>query len=99
MLAGDVMEEIGARPRSRVLSLSFPACKRPILEWSMHPDRPANPLLAPWTAPYGLPPFAEIQAQHFAPAFEQRLQEHRDTVASIAESGQAPDFDNTVAAF
>ena len=65
----------------------------------MHPDSPANPLLAPWTAPYGLPPFAEIQARHFPAAFEQRLQEHRDTVAAIAESAQAPDFDNTVAAF
>ena len=31
---------------------------------------PANPLLAAWSAPYGLPPFAAIRASHFTPAFE-----------------------------
>ena len=28
-----------------------------------------NPLLSPWTGPYGLPPFADIRAEHFAEAF------------------------------
>ena len=29
-----------------------------------------NPLLQPWTGEYGLPPFAYVRAEHFAPAFE-----------------------------
>jgi hypothetical protein len=36
-----------------------------------------NPLLQPWTAPHGLPPFAAIKPEHFAPAFEVAMREHR----------------------
>lgn len=60
---------------------------------------PTNPLLPPWTAPYGLPPFAAIEAAHFEPAFEQLLREHRDAVDAIAANPEPPDFENTVAAF
>lgn len=64
------------------------------------PSEPAsNPLLSPWTAPYGLAPFAHIQPEHFEPAFAQALQEHRDEIAAIARNPQAPDFENTLAAF
>ena len=65
----------------------------------MPPESASNPLLAPWTAPYGLPPFAAIQPAHFEPAFGQVLQEHKDAIEAIADQAQAPDFDNTVAAF
>ena len=30
----------------------------------------ANPLLEPWNTEHGLPPFARVEAAHFAPAFE-----------------------------
>jgi peptidyl-dipeptidase Dcp len=63
------------------------------------PSQPAaNPLLAPWTAPYGLAPFDRIQASDFEPAFAQRLQEHRAAVDAIAHQPQPPDFANTVEA-
>ena len=29
-----------------------------------------NPLLAPWTTPFGVPPFDLIRPAHFVPAFE-----------------------------
>ena len=29
-----------------------------------------NPLLQPWTAPFGLPPFESLRPEHFEPAFE-----------------------------
>ena len=59
----------------------------------------ANPLLNPWTAPFGLPPFADIEAAHFAPAFEQALAEQRAELDLIATQAAPPTFDNTVAAF
>ena len=59
----------------------------------------ANPLLNPWTAPFGLPPFADIEAAHFAPAFEQALAEQRAELDLIAAQAAPPTFDNTVAAF
>ncbi|HET8748807.1 MAG TPA: M3 family metallopeptidase, partial [Ramlibacter sp.] len=64
------------------------------------PSDPApNPLLSPWTAPYGLAPFALIEPSHFEPAFAQALQEHRAEIDAIAQDPQAPDFENTLAAF
>ncbi len=63
------------------------------------PDVPVvNPLLAEWTAPFGLPPFGEIQAAHFRPAFEAAMAAHRAEVEAIATSAATPTFANTVAA-
>jgi peptidyl-dipeptidase Dcp len=44
-----------------------------------------NPLLQAWTTPYGMPPFAAVRAEHFEPAFEQALAEHRAEVTRIAQ--------------
>jgi peptidyl-dipeptidase Dcp len=56
-----------------------------------------NPLLQPWTAPHGLPPFGAIRPEHFAPAFEVAMREHRAELDAIAAQAEAPGFDNTVA--
>ena len=58
-----------------------------------------NPLLEPWTAAFGLPPFAQVRAEHFEPAFRQAMAEHRAELRAITEQTEAPSFDNTVAAF
>jgi len=58
-----------------------------------------NPLLQDWTAPHGLPPFALLRAEHFAPAFQAAMQQHRDELRAIAALPEAPDFENTVSAF
>ena len=29
-----------------------------------------NPLLAEWTTPYGIPPFEQVQPEHYIPAFK-----------------------------
>ena len=57
-----------------------------------------NPLLQPWTAPYGLPPFARIAPAHFAPAFDAAMREHRDEIAAIGANPAPPTFANTLAA-
>lgn len=57
-----------------------------------------NPLLAPWDTPYGLPPFDAIRPEHFAPAFESAMAEHRTEVDALANNPEAPSFENTVAA-
>ncbi|MBB3194160.1 M3 family metallopeptidase [Roseateles terrae] len=59
----------------------------------------SNPLLNAWAGPYGLPPFADIRVEHFEPAFDQALAEHRAELALMASQNEAPSFDNTVAAF
>ena len=57
-----------------------------------------NPLLADWTAPFGAPPLDQVRPDHFGPAFEQTLAEHRREIAAIGDEQAAPSFDNTVAA-
>ncbi|MFZ2648938.1 MAG: M3 family metallopeptidase [Burkholderiaceae bacterium] len=58
----------------------------------------SNPLLQPWAGPYGLPPFARIHAEHFAPAFDAALAQHLADIARITAAGKAPSFENTIAA-
>ena len=65
---------------------------------SATPSSVVNPLLADWTTPYGLPPFAATHPEHFAPAFEVALAEHLVEIEVIANAVDAPSFDNTVAA-
>ena len=45
-----------------------------------------NPLLAPWTGAFALPPFSAIKDEDFAPAFEAALAEARTNVAAIASN-------------
>ena len=59
----------------------------------------ANPLLQPWTAPHGLPPFAEVRPEHFAPAFAQAMREHLAEIDAIAAQVEPPSVDNTLVAF
>jgi len=57
-----------------------------------------NPLLAPWTAPFGLPPFAAVRPEHFAPAFAEAMARHLAEIDAIAGSAEEPTFANTIAA-
>ena len=59
----------------------------------------SNPLLQPWTAPHGLPPFADIAPAHFEPAFAAARAEHISELQTIVDQTEAPSFDNTLAAF
>ncbi len=59
----------------------------------------SNPLVQPWTTPHGLPPFADVRAEQFQPAFALALRQHLDDIDAITGSTEAPTFDNTVAAF
>lgn len=62
-------------------------------------DATSNPLLQPWDTPYGLPPFASVLPEHFAPAFDVALKAHRAELDAIAADPEPPSFENTVAAF
>jgi peptidyl-dipeptidase Dcp len=57
-----------------------------------------NPLLADWTTPFGLPPFADLTDDDFGPAIEAALTEARAAIAAIADQADPPTFANTVEA-
>ena len=58
----------------------------------------SNPLLGPWGAPYGLPPFAAVHSEHFVPAFDVALREHRSELDAIGANPAPPTFENTIGA-
>tara|TARA_Y100000815_G_scaffold121437_2_gene109564 strand:+ start:864 stop:2897 length:2034 start_codon:yes stop_codon:yes gene_type:complete len=57
-----------------------------------------NPLLADWSTPFQLPPFADISDADFAPAFDVAIDAARAEIAAIAECSDAPTFANTIEA-
>jgi peptidyl-dipeptidase Dcp len=58
-----------------------------------------NPLLAPWTGPYGgVPPFDEVKVEQFKPALESAMAAQLAEVDTIANDPAVPTFENTLAA-
>ncbi len=57
-----------------------------------------NPLLQEWNTPFGVPPFAAIQTEHFVPAFKSAMAGQLEEVESIARSAERPTFANTIEA-
>jgi len=63
------------------------------------PASAKNPLLAPWSGPFGgVPPLATARVEHFRPALEAAMAEELAEIDAIATSKDAPTFDNTIAA-
>ncbi len=58
----------------------------------------SNPLLAEWSDPFGLPPFADISDDDFVPALDAALTQARANIAAIADNENPPTFENTIEA-
>lgn len=63
---------------------------------TIEPVAETNPLLIESPLPYGLPPFDLIRDEHFAPAIEQGMAEHRAEIDTIAANPEPPSFENTI---
>ncbi|ADQ80885.1 peptidyl-dipeptidase Dcp [Paludibacter propionicigenes WB4] len=57
-----------------------------------------NPFFETYKNKYGAPPFDKIKNEHYMPAFKEGIKKHQAEIDSIAESKDAPTFDNTIAA-
>lgn len=58
----------------------------------------ANPLLETWNTPFDAPPFGRIAPEHFRPAFDVALVEHRAEIDIIRDAPADPTFDNVIVA-
>jgi peptidyl-dipeptidase Dcp len=59
-----------------------------------------NPLLAPWTGPYGgVPGFAGVRVSDFEPALTRAMAEARSEIEALASNPEPPTLENTCAAF
>ncbi len=59
-------------------------------------EKSDNPFFNKWDTPYGIPPFDEIHAKHYMPAFIKGIEESRADVRKIIESTAEPTFKNTI---
>jgi len=57
-----------------------------------------NPFLETYKNKFGAPPFDKIKNEHYMPAFTEGIKKHAEEVNAIADSKEAPTFDNTIAA-
>ncbi len=57
-----------------------------------------NPFFSEYNTPFGVPPFDKIKVEHFIPAFEKGMEEHKKEVEAILGSEEEPTFENTIIA-
>ncbi len=59
----------------------------------------ANPLLAEWDTPFGVPPFDRIKVSDYEPAFKAAMKEHNEEIEAITGDKADPGFENVILAF
>jgi len=55
-----------------------------------------NPFFEPSTLPFGMPPFADIEDEHYSPAFDEGMVQQLAEIEAITTQPDAPTFENTV---
>jgi len=75
--------------------MAFASCQSPD---SNDPMNKENPLLSEWNTPFGVPPFDKIKNEHYLPAFEQGMSEHKAEIDAIVNNTEAASFTNTMEA-
>lgn len=58
-----------------------------------------NPFFVEWDTPFGTPPFDLIQDDHYLPAYEEAIRQHKAEIEAIINNPEAPTFENTILAF
>ena len=58
-----------------------------------------NPFFVEWDTPFGAPPFHEIDNEHFLPAYEEAIRQHKEEIDAIISNPDEPDFENTIVAY
>lgn len=57
---------------------------------------PENPFFAEWTTPFGIPPFDQIKAEHYMPAYLKGFEEQMKEIEAIINNPEEPTFENTI---
>jgi peptidyl-dipeptidase Dcp len=74
------------------VTLFFSACGSPGKKMN------ENPFFTEYTTPFAVPPFDEIKAEHYKPAFLKGMEEEMAEITAICNNPEAPTFENTIAA-
>jgi peptidyl-dipeptidase Dcp len=79
---------------SLALSLLFFSCAKQAAEQTAG----ENPFFADFDTPYGVPPFAKINEEHYVPAFKEGIKREKAEIDAIANNSEIPTFANTIEA-
>ncbi len=58
-----------------------------------------NPFFVEWDTPFGVPPFDKIANEHFLPAYQEAISQHKVEIDAIINNPEEPTFENTIVAF
>ncbi len=73
-----------------IASMAFAGC--------MKQEKSDNPFLNKYDTPFEVPPFEQIKASHYMPAFLKGFEEQRAEIKSIINNPKEPTFENTIKA-
>jgi peptidyl-dipeptidase Dcp len=71
-------------------TVAFTGCKKE--------EKSKNPFFNKYDTPFEVPPFEQIQAAHFMPAYLRGFEEQRAEVKAIINNPEEPTFENTIKA-
>ncbi|MCU4174060.1 M3 family metallopeptidase [Marinilabiliaceae bacterium N1Y90] len=74
-------------------ALLFSACQAP-----QKTESDSNPLMSKYETPFNVPPFEQIKAEHYMPAIDKAMAEHKQEVEAIITNKEAATFENTIVA-
>lgn len=58
-----------------------------------------NPFFQAFETPFGVPPFDQIENEHFLPAFKKGMEEQKEEIQAIENSEEKASFENTIVAY
>ncbi|MDW7760378.1 MAG: M3 family metallopeptidase [Acidobacteriota bacterium] len=58
-----------------------------------------NPFFTDYNTPFDAPPFDRIDNEHYLPAFQEAVKQHKAEIEAIVADPAPPDFKNTIVAF
>ncbi len=58
-----------------------------------------NPFFVEWDTPFGSPPFDKIDEEHYLPAYEEGIKQHKEEIDAIVNNPEEPTFENTIVAY
>jgi peptidyl-dipeptidase Dcp len=62
-------------------------------------EKSNNPFFNKWNTPFEVPPFEQIKAAHFMPAFLKGFEEQNNEIKAITNNPKEPTFNNTIKAY
>lgn len=74
-----------------LVTLALTGCKKE--------EKSSNPLFNKYDTPFEIPPFEQIKAAHFMPAFLKGFEEQKNEIKTIITNPKNPTFKNTIKAY